>query len=108
VPLGVEPLCVLEKIFPAHGRAVVDEDGEGVCRPFFAVREESLLWLAAAETDACWGPEAESFFDDGEGVWEIVDEVGVVAEEVCRFGGVSAEEGGVFMSESVEDLGVFA
>jgi hypothetical protein len=108
VPLGVEPLCVLEKIFPAHGCAVVDEDGEGVCRPFFAVREESLLWLAAAEADACWGPEAEGFFDDGEGVREVVDEVGVVAEEVCRGGGDSAEEGIVFFSEGVEDLGMFA
>lgn len=108
MPFGIEPLCVLEEIFAAHGRAVVDEDGERVCGPFLAVREEFLLWLAPAEADACWGPEAEGFLDDGERVWEIVDEVGVVAEEVCRGGGVSAEEGIVFFSKGVEDLGMFA
>lgn len=108
MPLGVEPLRILEEIFPAHGGAVVDEDGEGVCRPLFAVCEEGIAFLTAAEADACWWPEAEGFFDDGEGVGEVVDEVGVVAEEVRGGGGVSAEDGIVFFSEGVEDLGVFA
>jgi hypothetical protein len=108
VSLRIESLRIFEEVFTAHGRAVIDEDGEGVRGPFFAVREEGLIWLAAAEADACWGPEAESFFDDGEGVREVVDEVGVVAEEVCRCGGVRAEEGGVFFSEGVEDLGMLA
>jgi hypothetical protein len=108
VSLGIEPLRILEEIFAAHGGAVVDEDGEGVGGPFFAVCEEGLVWLAAAEADACWGPEAEGFFDDGEGVREVVDEVGVVAEDGCGGGGVGAENGVMFFSEGVEDLGVFA
>lgn len=108
MPLGIEPLCILEEIFPAHGGAVVDEDGEGVRGPFFAVCEEGLAFLAAAEADACWGPEAEGFFDDGEGVGEVVYEVGVVAEEVRGGGGVGAKDCVVFFSEGVEDLGVFA
>jgi septum formation inhibitor MinC len=67
-----------------------------------------LIWLAAAETDACWRPEAEGFFDDGKGVGEVVDQVRIVAEEIRGGGGVRAQEGVVFFSEGVEDVGVFA
>jgi hypothetical protein len=108
VPLGIEPLRILEEIFPTHGGAVVNKNREGIRGPFFAVCEDSLVWLAAPETDPGRRPQAEGFFNDGEGVGQVVDEVGVATKDICGDGGLSAKEGLVLFSESVEDLGMLA
>lgn len=70
---GIEPLRVFEEVLAAHCGAVVYQDCEGVGRPLGAVGGfQSLGWLAGAEAYACGWPEAEGFFDNSEGVVQVV------------------------------------
>lgn len=106
--LGVEPLGVLEQVLAPHGGAVVDEDGEGVGRPFLAVLFQVLTRLSAPQADPRWRPESQNLLDYCESVAEIVDELGIRSEHICGARGVFAKECLVLLPNSLENIGVLA
>lgn len=108
MPLGVESVSVLEEVFPPHGGAVIDENGEGVCWPFLAVGLEGFTGLAPTQTDTRRRPEAQRLFDDGQGVGEAVDKAVVLMEPRCGSGGVGSQDCVVLFPGSVENFGVVA
>lgn len=81
-----------------------EEVGGGVGPP--GVRICDGVFGVADAHCAGGGPEAQGFFDDGEGVVQLVDDVGVGADDVCCGGGVGAEDLVVFGAEFGEDVGV--
>lgn len=89
-----------------HG-LVDDPDGEGVRgeRGGGVRGREGEAGLAFAEGGG-WGEETEGFADDGGGVGEFIEEVGVRGDEGGGAGKVGAEDGGEFVGEVRRGRGV--
>lgn len=107
--IRVEPVCFLEEVFATHGRTVIHQDGERVGRVSLAVRcRDGLVGAAVSETDTCGWPETKRFFDNGESVGKVLNEVGILLEEVGGCRGVFAKEVVVLGTDALEDFGVLA
>ena len=103
----VEAVRVLEKLLAVHDGEVVDHHDERVGRVEVAVGGcDGLVGVTFARAEAGGRPETEDFLDDGEGVGDAVEEVGVFTEELCSGSRVFAEDVVVFRAELVEGFGV--
>lgn len=103
----VEAVRVLEKLLAVHDGEVVDHHNERVGGVEAAVGScNGLVGVTFSRAETGGGPETEDFLDDGEGVGDAVEEVGVFTEELCSGSRVFAEDVVVFRAELVEGFGV--
>ena len=63
------------------------------------------IWFAATGAGGGW-EEAEGLFDDGESVWELVEDVGFFGHKRRRFGEIEPEDVVVLGAEQLESCGV--
>ena len=105
--LWVEAVRVLEELLAVHDGEVVDHHDERVGRVEVAVGGcDGLVGVTFARAEAGGRPETEDFLDDGEGVGDAGEEVGIFAEELRSGSRVFAEDVVVFHAELVEGFGV--
>ena len=88
-------------------RAVVVAPYQTVIRrqafPAFTGYEE--VRLAVTQRGDSW-IDSEAFFDDGESVWELIEECGLCGEKRCGSSNVEAEHRIVLGTDLGEDLGM--
>jgi hypothetical protein len=108
VALGQEALGIVEQILAAVRSAVVDKDCEWVRGPRLAFVVQVLARKTLAETDTRRRPQAQSLLDHGQGVRQVVHQVGVLAQHSRSSHDVGTENVIVFVADTLKDLGVLA